>query len=137
MCGSVSAIGLEERERALWPYLRERLREPGHLMALMRAVLGDTEVAAVVAVTAQGAVKPLAILATAEEIATEIRLVPDDDEHDGGVPDGLRRARIGDYEVQVVVGEAADAEPRPLAVLCTPWIDQHLLLFARTLWRRR
>jgi len=24
-----------------------------------------------------------------------------------------------------------------LAVLTTPWIDQHLLLFARTLWRRR
>jgi hypothetical protein len=35
MCGSVSAIGLEEQERDLWPYLRERLREPGRLMALM------------------------------------------------------------------------------------------------------
>jgi hypothetical protein len=27
MCGSVSAIGLEEQERDLWPYLRERLRD--------------------------------------------------------------------------------------------------------------
>ena len=31
-----------------------------------------------------------------------------------------------------------DAERvRPLAILATPWIEQNLLLFARTLWRRR
>jgi hypothetical protein len=68
MCGSVSAIGLQERERQRWPYLRERLRVPGQLMALMRGVLGDAEVAVVVAVTPQGAVTSLAILTTAEEI---------------------------------------------------------------------
>jgi hypothetical protein len=131
MCGSVSAIGLEERERELWPDLRERLRQPGHLMALMRGVLGDTEVAAVVAVTPQGAVKLLAILASPEVIASEIRLDPDGEDRDG-----LRRAMIGDYEVEVLVGTGPDGQPRPLAILATPWIEQHLLLYARALWRR-
>jgi hypothetical protein len=131
VCGSVSAIGLEQRERDLWPYLRERLRQPGRLMALMRGVLGDTEVAAVTAVTAQGAVTPLAILTTSEEIAQEIVL----DEDDGARP-GLRKAKVGDYEVDVVVDEESDGS-RPLAILVTPWIEQHLLVFARTLWRRR
>jgi hypothetical protein len=137
MCGTVSAAGLEERERELWPYLRERLREPGHLMALMRGALGDTEVAAVVAVTPQGTVRPLAILATSEVIATEIRLAADDQDPEGADPDRLRRAMVGDDEVEVLVGKGADGEPRPLAILATPWINQHLLLYARTLWRRR
>jgi hypothetical protein len=131
MCGSVSAIGLQERERELWPYLRERLRQPGHLMALMRGVLGDTEVAAVVAVTPQGAVKLLAILATPDAIASEIRLTADEEDRDG-----LRRATVGDYEVEVVVGADPDGQARPLAILATPWIEQHLLLYARALWRR-
>jgi hypothetical protein len=137
VCGSVSAIGLEERERAAWPYLRERLRQPGHHMALMRGVLGDAEVAAVVAVTPQGTVKPLAILTTAEEIAAEIRLAPGGDSRTGDAAGAPLPARVGDYDVQVVVGEGDDGRPRPLAVLMTPWIEQHLLLFARTLWRRR
>jgi predicted dehydrogenase len=47
VCDSVSAIGLEENERRLWPQLRERLRVPGQSMALMRGVLGDAEVVAV------------------------------------------------------------------------------------------
>jgi hypothetical protein len=132
VCGSVSAIGLEDRERELWPHLRERPRVPGQLMALMRGVLGDAEVAAVVAVGPQGSVKPLAILTTAEEIAAEIRLLPDEPgTGDGG--HGLRRATIGDYDVDVLVGE----DGRLLAVLATPWIDQHLLLYARALWHRR
>jgi hypothetical protein len=128
MCGSVSAISLEASERRSWPYLRERLRRPGHLMALMRGLLGDVEVAAVTAVTPEGAVTPLAVLTTADAIAQEVRLGPGQDE--------LRPGRIGDYDVEVLVEAGPDGRPRPLAVLVTPWIEQHLLLFARTLWRR-
>jgi hypothetical protein len=40
MCGASSAVGLADAERALWPLLRDRLRTPGQLMGLMRAVLG-------------------------------------------------------------------------------------------------
>lgn len=130
MCGSVSAIGLQGKERERWPYLRERLRVPGHLMALMRGVLGDVEVAAVVAVRPDGAVRPLAVLTTAEEIAGEIEFPPGGEAHDG-----VRDAVIGDYDVQVLTTGEPDGQP--LAVLATPWIEQHLLLFARTLWRRR
>jgi hypothetical protein len=137
MCGTVSAAGLQDHERESWPWLRERLRVPGHLMALMRGALGDTEVAAVVAVTPQGAVTPLAILATPEVIAAEIRLAPDEPDQDPAGRDGLRRATVGDYDVRVLVDEGPDGQPRPLAILATPWIEQHLLLYARTLWRRR
>jgi hypothetical protein len=133
MCGSVSAIGLVDRERQLWPHLRERLRRPGQMMALMRGVLGDAEVAAVVAVTPGGAVTPLAVLTTAEEIAQEIELAP----HEAGHEHAVRAARIGDYDVEVLMDTGAGGPGRPIAVLATPWIDQHLLLYARTLWRRR
>jgi hypothetical protein len=129
MCGSVSAIGLADQEREHWPYLRERLRVPGRFMALMRGVLGDAEVAAVVAVTAEGTVTPLAILALPEVIAEELHLDPA-----APVKNGVRPAKIGDYDVEVVVGDAGDI---PLAILATPWIDQHLLLYARTLWHPR
>jgi hypothetical protein len=65
MCGSHSAIGLTDAERELWPQLRERLREPRHLMGLMRGVLADAvEVAAVIAVSPQGRVRPLALVVT-------------------------------------------------------------------------
>jgi hypothetical protein len=37
----------------------------------------------------------------------------------------------------VLVEEQPSGPPRPLAILHTPWIEQHLLLFARVLWRRR
>jgi hypothetical protein len=137
MCGTVSAVGLQDSEREFWPYLRERLRVPGHLMALMRGALGDTEVAAVVAVAPRGAVTPLAILATPEEIAAEIRLADDGPDPDRTDRDGLRRATVGDDDVDVLVGEGPDGQPRPLAILATPWIEQHLVLFARTLWRMR
>ena len=133
MCGSVSAIGLEDRERQLWPRLRERLRRPGQMMALMRGVLGDAEVAVVVAVTPDGTVTPVALLATAEEIAQEIELAP----HEHDREPETRAAKIGDYDVEVVVDVGPDRQVRPLAVLATPWIEQHLLLYARTLWRRR
>jgi hypothetical protein len=132
MCGSVSAIGLQDAEREVWPFLRERLRAPGRLMGLMRGVLGDAEVAIVIGVTPEGVVTVLALVATTEVIANEIRLIaPEDDHHD------LWRAMIGDDEVRVLVGEGPDGHPRPVAILTTPWIEQHLLLYARTLWRRR
>ena len=131
MCGTVSAIGLEDHERKWWPYVRERLRVPGRLMALMRGVLGDTEVAVVVAVTPHGMVTPVAILALPQVIAQEIRLSPDEASHGP-----LRAATVGDYEVQVLTSIGSAGETVPLAILTTPWIEQHLLLYARTLWRR-
>ncbi|GAB1640850.1 hypothetical protein [Krasilnikovia sp. MM14-A1259] len=130
MCGSVSAIGLEAGDRELWPTVRERLRVTGRMMALMRGLLGDTEVAAVVAVEPRGAVTPLAILCTTQVIVDEISFAEDP----GG--DGVWPAKIGDYDAEVLVGEDPDGRRRPLAILVTPWIEQHLLVFARTLWRR-
>jgi hypothetical protein len=128
MCGSVSAVGLADQEREHWPYLRERLRVPGHFMALMRGVLGDAEVAAVVAVTPEGTVKPLAILALPEVIAEELHLDPN-----RPAEGGVRPAKVGDYDAEVLVDDGGT----PLAVLATPWIEQHLLLYARTLWHPR
>lgn len=128
MCGPNSALGLEETERDLWPELRDRLRQPGQLMALMRGVLGgDAEVAAVTAVTPAGIVRPLAILAT-PVIADEIDL---DDSGDGRVS-----GRIGDYDVEVLMTERAGVR-RPAAVLMSPWIFENLTLYARKLWSRR
>lgn len=142
MCGTVSAIGLEDRERELWPYVRERLRRPGELMALMRGVLGDAEVGVVASVTPQGRVTPLAILATPQEIVDEITLLPPDEAagepgSDRAHSGGLWPAKVGDYDAVVLVGEGPDGKPRPVAILTTPWIEQHLLLYARDLWRKR
>ncbi|UQU61821.1 hypothetical protein COUCH_22545 [Couchioplanes caeruleus] len=135
MCGSVSAIGLHDRERLLWPYLRERLRVPEQLMSLQRGVLGDAEVAVVAAVTPQGRATIMALLASTEEIAQEI-LLP------AGlvVPPGqdrIVRAKVGDYDADILVRSDPHGAPEPLAVLTTPWIEQHLLLYARDLWHRR
>ena len=136
MCGANSAIGLAEAERELWSRVRERLREPGRLMGLMRAVLdGAIEVAVAVAITPDGVVRPLALLAT-PGIAAEIQLADTD-------RNGLRTARIGDEEFDVLVGAGPDrADPdragvEPLAVLVTPWITEHLALYTRRLWSRR
>lgn len=134
MCGSVSAIGLADQDRQLWPLVRERLRVPGRLMALMRGLLGDAEVAAVVSVTPEGAVTTVAILVTTDEIAQEIHSIG---EPSGAGATDLRAAKIGDYDIQVLVEERPGGPPRPLAILHTAWIEQHLLLFARVLWRRR
>jgi len=128
MCGPNSALGLEEAERELWPELRDRLRQPGQLMALMRGVLGgDAEVAAVTAVTPAGVVRPLAILAT-PVIADEIDLDDSGDTHVAG--------RIGDYEVDVLMTDKGGVR-RPAAVLVSPWIFENLTLYARKLWTRR
>jgi len=128
MCGPHSALGLEETERDLWPELRDRLRQPGQLMALMRGVLGgDAEVAAVTAVTPAGVVRPLAILAT-PVIADEIDL-----DDSGGTRVG---GKIGDYDVEVLMTDRSGVR-RPAAVLVSPWIFENLTLYARKLWTRR
>ena len=128
MCGPNSALGLEETERELWPELRDRLRQPGQLMALMRGVLGgDAEVAAVTAVTPAGVVRPLAILAT-PVIADEIDLDDTGDTQASG--------RIGDYDVDVLMTDRGGVR-RPAAVLVSPWIFENLTLYARKLWSRR
>ena len=128
MCGPNSALGLEDAERELWPELRDRLRQPGQLMALMRGVLGgDAEVAAVTAVTPAGVVRPLAILAT-PVIADEIDL------DDSG--DTQATGRIGDYDVDVLMTDQGGVR-RPAAVLVSPWIFENLTLYARKLWSRR
>jgi len=131
MCGPNSALGLDETERELWPELRERLRQPGQMMAVMRGVLGgDAEVAAVTAVTPAGVVRPLAILAT-PVIADEIDL----DEPGERAAAGRRTGRIGDYPVEVLM-TTTTPQPRPAAVLVTPWIFENLTLFTRKLWTR-
>lgn len=131
MCGPNSAIGLADAERELWPQLRERLRVPGHLMGLMRGVLaGAVEVAAVIAVTPEGVVRPLALLAT-PGLTEEIHLAD-------GNGDGVRQAWIGDDKIDVLVGPAAGRDrAQPLAVLVTPWIVEHLALYAWRLWSQR
>jgi hypothetical protein len=134
MCGPHSALGLDDAERQLWPELRERLRQPGQLMAVMRGVLGgDAEVAAVTAVTPAGVVRPLAILVT-PVIADEIDL--DDAGGDSDQADAdLRTGRIGDYPVEVMMSSAG-GQAQPAAVLITPWIFENLTLFTRKLWSR-
>lgn len=128
VCGPHSAIGLDDAERAVWVEVRERLRPPGRMMALMRGVLGgDTEVAAVTAVTPAGIVEPLALVATAG-IRDEIVL------GDEPARDGVRTGKVGDYDVEVLVD--TDGE-RILAVLVSPWIFEHLTLYGRKLWSRR
>lgn len=130
MCGTSSAVGLGEQERASWPHLRERLRRTGRLMGLMRGVLGgDTEVAAVVTTTPVGIVRPIAILVTTS-IADEITLLDGDGDTD------VRRALIGDDEVKVLIERIDDEDPRPVAIFVTDWIREHLNLYARELWHR-
>jgi hypothetical protein len=130
MCGPHSALGLEDVERAHWPRLREELRRPGHLMALMRGILGgDTEIGCVTAVTPAGVVHPVAVLVT-PAIADEINLLGQKSE---AGERGVRRARIGDDDVEVLVGD--DGEP--LAVLMNDWLFHHLTLYTRKLWSRR
>lgn len=126
MCGPSSAIGLTEHERALWPELRERLRVPGHSMAMMRGVLGsDAEVAVVVSVTPAGIAQPLALVVT-PAIAAEIT--------DLGSAGDLRLGRIAGDEITVVMGRAGGEQP--IALLMTDWIREHLFVYARELWHR-
>ncbi len=131
MCGATSALGLERQERLLWPLIKERLREPGQLVGLMRAVLGgDAEVAVVVTITPAGVARPVAVLAT-PVIAAEVTMLDDDVDAD------VRRGRIGDDEVTVLMGNPPGEERRPIAVLVSDWMREHLYVYARELWHRR
>ncbi len=125
MCGNVSAISLEPWERRRWPELRERLRVPDRMMGLMRGLIGEVEVAVVIAVTLDGVVTPVAIVELPQEIRDELVLAPDGS------------AKVGDYDVRVLTDPGPDGRPEPVALLATGWIDQHLLLYARRLWWRR
>lgn len=127
MCGPSSAIGLAQAERDVYPWLRERLRVPDHYMGLMRGVLGeDAEVAAVVATSRKGVSRALALLVT-PEIAGEIDLPP------GAEPvDGFVEGTIAGDPVQVVV--RPEDPMTPVAILVSPWIREHLYLYARQLW---
>jgi len=130
MCGTSSAVGLDDAERALWPLLRDRLRAPGQLMGLMRGVLGDdAEVAAVVTTTPTGIARPVAILVT-PAIAAEITLLEPVPGRD------VRHARIGEDDVEVLL-DGASEDAVPIAVFVSDWIRQHLSLYARELWHRR
>ena len=131
MCGPHSALGLEEAERELWPDLRERLRQPGRLMALMRGILGgDAEVAVVTAVTPAGVVQPLAVLVT-PPIADELELT------DGGANADRVTARIGGDPIDVLMSTTEASTRQPVALLVNPWIFSNLTLFTRKLWTSR
>jgi hypothetical protein len=49
----------------------------------------------------------------------------------------VRPAKVGDYDVEVLMDEPPDGTPRPLVILATSWIEEYLLLYARQLWHRR
>lgn len=85
--------------------------------------------------TGPGRVNPLAAGAGGPG-SRPIRLAPDEEDVREADRDRPRRASIGDYDAEVLVGEGPQGRPHPLAVLATPWIDEHLLLYARTRWRR-
>jgi len=128
VCGPHSALGLEEAERELWPDLRERLRQPGRLMALMRGILGgDAEVAVITAVTPAGVVQPLAVLVT-PAIADELELTDVDNDQ--------VTAQIGGDPIDVLMSTTDGSTRQPIAVLVNPWIFSNLTLFTRKLWTR-
>jgi hypothetical protein len=128
MCGPTSAIGLEEPERALWWLVRHHFEEPGRFVGLMRGFLADREVAAIVTTAVDGAVRPVAVLVSAD---IEAELVVGEDAGAGWSEVGL-----GDYRVEVFF-DVLDESLRPVAVRMTPWMHEYLVLYARRLWGRR
>ena len=118
---------MSDAERVQFPWLRERLRVPGHYMGLMRGVLGeDAEVGCIVATNTSGVTRALALLVT-PEIAGEITLSPD-----AQPVDDIIEGRIADDPTQVLV--RPEAPTVPVAILISPWIREHLYLYARQLW---
>jgi hypothetical protein len=126
MCGPSSAIGLEQHERDAWTSVRDQLRVPGEYAGLMRGFLGGEEVAVAIATDRDGVAHEQAVLLTAA-IEAELTL------SDPTLAAPVQAATVGDYDVEVLVGEVR-GHRRPVAVRTTPWIRQHLLLYARQLW---
>ena len=120
---------MEDHERALWAEVKEPLRQSGLLTGLMRGFLGDEEVAVVIATAPEGRVRPVAVLVTpniAEELVLPVSASP--------VGDAPVAAHAGEYPVQVWLGRQPRAG-QPVAVEVTPWMLEHLVLYARQLWR--
>ena len=63
-------------------------------------------------------------------IAAEITVLDED-----GTTD-VRRALVGEDQVQVFIGQTGSDNPRPVAILITDWIREHLSRYARELWHR-
>jgi hypothetical protein len=78
-------------------------------------------------------------MATWTGIDTHVRSEFGDRPGRGGArADRLRKAWIGDDEFDVLVGtDPGRAGTQPLVVLVTPWIVEHLALYARRLWSQR
>jgi len=74
-------------------------------------------------------VRPVAILVT-PAIAAEITLL------DGAPDTDVRRGQIGEDQVDVLIGRSGEEDPRPIAMLVTDWMREHLYLYARELWHR-
>jgi hypothetical protein len=126
MCGPSSAIGLEQHERDAWVAVREQVRVPGQYAGLMRGFLGGEEVAVAISTDRDGRSHELAVLVTAA-IEAELTL------SDPTLAGPAQPAYVGDYDVEVLVGQVG-GQRRPVAVRTTPWMRQHLLLYARQLW---
>lgn len=126
MCGPNSAIGLEQWERDVWAVIKDALREPGTLAGLMRGFLGDGEVSFVVATVPEGLSRPLAMIVN-PVVAAELEL------EDPGMNADRQVGSIGGDPVEVLVGDV-DGVRRPLAIRVTPWITEHMFVYARRLW---
>ena len=127
MCGATSAVGLDDLERRMWAEVRDRLRVPGQLSGLMRGFLGAEEVAVAISTAPDGRVTPLAVLIT-PTMSDELALA--------STATGREvTGHVGEYEVQVLLGDGAGAGP--VALMVTPWMREHLALYARSLWSGR
>jgi hypothetical protein len=130
MCGPSSAISLEQHERDAWVAVREQLRVPGQYAGLMRGFLGGEEVAVAISTDRDGRSHELAVLITAA-IEAELSL------SDPTLTAPVQPAAVGDYDVEVLVGQVG-GQRQAVAVRTTPWMRQHLLLYARQLrWPAR
>lgn len=127
MCGATSAVGLDDLERRMWAEIRDRLRVPGQLSGLMRGFLGAEEVAVAIATAPDGRVTPLAVLIT-PAMSDELTL-------QSTASGRETTGHVGGYEVEVLLGEGAGVGP--VALMVTPWMREHLALYARTLWAGR